>query len=50
MLSGESASGNFPVEAAETMSRIAIEAEENLEYDHLLNRNIDPTHLLMQML
>ena len=43
MLSGESASGSFPVEAAETMSRIAIEAEENLEYDHLLNRNIDPT-------
>ena len=42
MLSGESASGSFPVEAAETMSRIATEAEENLEYDHLLNRNIDP--------
>ena len=35
MLSGESASGCFPKEAAETMSRIAMEAEANLDYDHL---------------
>lgn len=35
MLSGESASGSFPVEAAQTMSRIAKEAEANLEYNHL---------------
>ena len=40
MLSGESASGNFPIEAAETMSRIAKEAEDNLEYESLLNRTI----------
>lgn len=42
MLSGESASGSFPVEAAETMARIAKEAEANLEYDHLLNKTVDP--------
>ena len=40
MLSGESASGNFPIEAAETMARIAKEAEANLEYDHLLKQNL----------
>lgn len=36
MLSGESASGNFPKEAAQTMARIAQEAEANLAYDHLM--------------
>ena len=30
MLSGETASGNYPFEAVETMSRIAIETEESL--------------------
>lgn len=35
MLSGESASGSFPKEAAETMARIAQETEANLDYDHL---------------
>ena len=30
MLSGETASGNYPVEAVETMSRIAIETEESI--------------------
>lgn len=38
MLSGESASGNFPIEAASTMSRIALKAEENLDYEYLLRR------------
>ena len=37
MLSGESASGSFPKEAAETMSRIAQEAEANLEITESLN-------------
>lgn len=42
MLSGESASGNFPIEAAKTMSRIAKETEANLDYTHLKNSNIEP--------
>lgn len=40
MLSGESASGSFPIEAAQTMSLIAKETEHNLEYDHLLKQNL----------
>lgn len=35
MLSGESASGSFPKEAAKTMARIAQETEANLDYSHL---------------
>lgn len=38
MLSGESASGSFPIEAAMTMSRIAKKAEANLDYNYLLRR------------
>jgi len=37
MLSGESANGKYPVEAAETMARIARAAEEKLDYDAILN-------------
>lgn len=40
MLSGESASGSFPIEAAKTMSRIAKETEAHLEYQHLINSNL----------
>ena len=44
MLSGESASGSYPIEAAETMSKIAIETEANLDYTSL-NRSLrkDPS-------
>lgn len=43
MLSGESASGLFPIEAAKTMSKIAQEAEEYLDYDHLTARLREPS-------
>lgn len=42
MLSGESAAGHYPVEAAKTMSKIAKKAEENLDYSELLRRLKDP--------
>ena len=42
MLSGESASGNFPIEAAKTMAKIAKETEANLDYTHLKNNHIEP--------
>lgn len=38
MLSGESASGDYPVESAEVMSDIAREAEENIDYEIQLNK------------
>lgn len=43
MLSGESASGHYPIEAAETMSRIAKETEENLDYNYLNKRLKEPS-------
>lgn len=45
MLSGESASGIFPIEAAKTMSKIAIEAEENLDYMHITYNDTEPSNL-----
>lgn len=42
MLSGESASGSFPIEAASTMAKIAKKAEANLDYHYLLRRLKDP--------
>jgi pyruvate kinase len=42
MLSGESASGSFPIEAAKSMSKIAIETEEHLDYLYLNQRLKEP--------
>lgn len=38
MLSGESASGDYPLESAATMSNIAKEAEANIDYSDALNK------------
>jgi len=43
MLSGESASGLFPIEAAKIMSKIAQEAEEYLDYNLLTERLREPS-------
>ncbi|GIM29194.1 pyruvate kinase [Clostridium polyendosporum] len=43
MLSGESASGNYPIEAASTMSRIAKETEEHLDYENIINKLREPS-------
>ena len=43
MLSGESASGLFPIEAATTMANIAQEAEEYLDYNALTARLREPS-------
>jgi pyruvate kinase len=36
MLSGETAAGKYPVLAVETMSRIALETEQNIEYENCM--------------
>jgi len=41
MLSGESASGKYPVEAAQTMAKIAQVSEMELNYKSMLNRNTE---------
>ncbi|MEG0297086.1 MAG: pyruvate kinase [Clostridium sp.] len=43
MLSGESASGLFPIDAAKTMSRIAMETEAHLDYEYLTARLKEPS-------
>ncbi|GAB6169292.1 pyruvate kinase [Clostridium carnis] len=43
MLSGESASGSYPIEAALTMSKIAKETEEHLDYNYLNKRLKEPS-------
>lgn len=45
MLSGETAAGKYPVEAVATMSRIAKEAEKNMDYRHFFEqRELDRTN------
>lgn len=39
MLSGESAAGEYPVEAVETMSRIALRTEQNINYAGRMRRS-----------
>ncbi len=43
MLSGETASGKYPVEAIKTMSRIAEKAEANLDYDMMFEKRANST-------
>ncbi|MBR4082204.1 MAG: pyruvate kinase [Clostridia bacterium] len=45
MLSGETAAGAYPIEALETMARIALKAEENIDYISRFNQygaNVNP--------
>lgn len=44
MLSGESANGKYPIEAAQTMARIAQSAEKKIDYEDLLERKKE-THI-----
>lgn len=43
MLSGESASGAYPMEAAATMSKIAKETELHLNYESMINKLSEPS-------
>lgn len=42
MLSGESASGLYPILAAKTMSKIAKKTESNLDYEHMTKKLKNP--------
>jgi pyruvate kinase len=42
MLSGETASGRYPVEAITTMAKIALRTEYDLDYGELLQQNVIP--------
>ena len=39
MLSGESAAGQYPIEAVETMSKIAVAAEQTIDYEKRYKQN-----------
>ncbi|MDD3225420.1 MAG: pyruvate kinase [Clostridium sp.] len=42
MLSGESANGEYPIEAAKMMSKIAVETEESFDFTEELNKRYEP--------
>lgn len=48
MLSGESASGIYPIESARTMSRIALETEANFDYVTFTNNLREPSLLAFE--
>lgn len=41
MLSGESAAGRYPIEAVNTMARIAVSTEDDIDYRSRLRRNVE---------
>lgn len=50
MLSGESAVGNYPIQAVEMMVRIAGEVEQSLKFDNLPPDGDDETHAISEAL
>lgn len=50
MLSGESAVGQFPVQAVEMLVRIALEVEQNLIFPNFPPSEIDETHAISEAL
>lgn len=44
MLSGETASGSYPIEAVETMSKIAIMIEDSLDYKKILSNRYESSN------
>lgn len=45
MLSGETAAGKYPVESVETMDRIALRAEQELNYREILHKQMIMKHV-----
>lgn len=45
MLSGETAAGKYPVESVETMDRIALRAEQELNYREILLKQVTMKHV-----
>ena len=45
MLSGETANGEYPIEAVKMMDKIALKVEESIEYHHSIKDNIDESQM-----